>query len=651
MDVVSVTVTLPDGSQKQTAAGTPIGDFVRDSIGHGLAKAAVLAKANGTIVDLSRRLEVDTQLEIFTTKTPEALETIRHDAAHIVADAVQRLFPGTQVTIGPSIENGFYYDFDRGQPFTEAELVQIEELANKIVADDAKFVRTEVGADEAKRLFDGKGEKFKVEIIDDIIAKGAKTLTLYSHGEWVDFCLGPHGPSTGRVGVIKILSSSAAYWRGDHRNKTLQRIYGTAFFDKKGLDAWLLQREEAEKRDHRRLGKELDLFHFHPYSPGAAFWTPKGTALYTTLSAYMRQLALGSGYVEIKTPLLYNKGLWETSGHWGKYKENMFLVEDSELRAAGDPEPYTFSLKPMNCPSHHLYYGFKKQSYRDLPMRLHTQDVLHRNEAAGSLGGLTRVRQFAQDDAHIYAREDQIGDEVQRFVKLLDHVYNAVGLHYTAKFATRPPQRIGDDAMWDRAETALKAALDALGLAYELKPGDGAFYGPKIDFDVSDSIGRKWQLGTIQLDYAAPERFDLTYIGEDGKEHRPVVLHRAIYGSFERFIAILIEHFAGAFPVWLAPVQVAVVPVTNRSDEYATKIAARLEARGVRLVCDTSTWTMQAKIRDASLQKIPYTLVVGEKEAAVDQVTVRTFGNEKAKADTMSFDAFADKLAAESRFP
>ena len=647
----AVTVTLPDGSTKQTPAGTTIGEFVATAIGPGLAKAAVLARANGELVDLARPLAADTTLEILTSKSPEALDTIRHDAAHIVADAVQRLFPGTQVTIGPSIENGFYYDFDRGQPFTEVELQQIEDEANKIIAADAKFVRTEVSADEAKRLFAGKGETFKVEIIDDIIAKGATTLTLYSHGEWVDFCLGPHGPSTGRVGVIKILSSSAAYWRGDSKNKTLQRVYGTAFFDKKGLDAWLKQREEAEKRDHRRLGKELDLFHFHPYSPGAAFWTPKGTALYTTLATYMRKLALGSGYVEIKTPLLYNKGLWETSGHWGKYKENMFLVEDSELRAAGDPEPYTFSLKPMNCPSHHLYYGFKKQSYRDLPMRLHTQDVLHRNEAAGSLGGLTRVRQFAQDDAHIYAREDQIADEVQRFVKLLDHVYNAVGLHYTAKFATRPPQRIGDDAMWDRAETALKAALDGLGLAYELKPGDGAFYGPKIDFDVSDSIGRKWQLGTIQLDYAAPERFDLSYIGEDGKEHRPVVLHRAIYGSFERFIAILIEHFAGAFPVWLAPVQVAVVPVTNKSDEYATSVAARLEARGVRLVCDTSTWTMQAKIRDASLQKIPYTLVVGEKEAAADQVTVRTFGNDKAKADTMSFDAFADKLAAESRFP
>ena len=647
----SITVTLPDGSQKQTAAGTPIGDFVRDAIGPGLAKAAVLARANGTFVDLSRTLDSDTKLEIFTTKAPEALETIRHDAAHIVADAVQRLFPGTQVTIGPSIENGFYYDFDRGQPFSEEDLARIEVEANKIVAADLAFQRTEVSPATAIEMFTAKGESFKVEIIQDIVGKGATVLTLYSHGDWVDFCEGPHGPSTGKVGVIKILNSSAAYWRGDHRNKSLQRIYGTAFFDKKGLDAWLKQREEAEKRDHRRLGKELDLFHFHPFAPGSAFWTPKGTAIYTVLSSYMRHLALSNGYVEIKTPLLYNKGLWEISGHWGKYKENMFLVEDSEAKAAGDADPHNFSLKPMNCPSHHLYYGFRKQSYRDLPLRLHTQDVLHRNEAAGSLGGLTRVRQFAQDDAHIYCREDQIAEEVKSFVKLLDHVYNAVGLKYSAKFATRPPQRIGDDAMWDRAEAALKTALEGLGLEYELKPGDGAFYGPKIDFDVSDSIGRKWQLGTIQLDYAAPERFDLTYVGEDGKPHRPVVLHRAIYGSFERFIAILIEHFAGAFPVWLAPVQVAIVTVTDRVNEHARTVANRLAATGVRVTFDDGNGTMQAKVREASLQKVPYTLVIGDKEVASDQVSVRTFGNDQQKMETMAFDAFAQRLALEAKFP
>ena len=648
---MNVTVTLPDGSQKQTAAGTTIGDFVRESIGPGLAKAAVLAKVDGQEVDLSRTLDADAKLEIFTSKSPEALDTIRHDAAHIVADAVQRLFPGTQVTIGPSIETGFYYDFDRGQPFSEDDLAKIEVEANKIAQQDLPFVRTEVSIDDAIKLFTDKGETFKVEIINDIVAKGAKTLTLYTHGDWVDFCLGPHAPSTGKVGVIKLLSSSAAYWRGDHRNKSLQRIYGTAFFDKKQLDAWQKQREEAEKRDHRRLGKELDLFHFHPASPGAAFWTPKGTAIYTQLSAYMRHLALSNGYVEIKTPLLYNKLLWEKSGHWGKYKENMFLVEDSEAKAAGDPDPHHYSLKPMNCPSHHLYYGFTKQSYRNLPLRLHTQDVLHRNEAAGALGGLTRVRQFAQDDAHIYCAEEQIADEVKKFVQLLDHVYNAVGLTYRAKFATRPEKRIGDDAMWDRAEASLKAALDALGLEYELKPGDGAFYGPKIDFDVSDSIGRKWQLGTVQLDYAAPERFDLTFVGADGKDHRPVVLHRAIYGSFERFIAILIEHFAGAFPVWLAPVQVAIVTVTDRVNDHARTVVTRLEAAGYRVLFDDGNGMMNAKIRDASLQKIPYTLVIGDKEAAADQVTVRTFGGDPKKQDTMGFDAFAARLAGEAKFP
>jgi len=651
MTEASVTVTLPDGTQKQTAAGTSIGDFVKNSIGPGLAKAAVLAKANGTVVDLSRKLDRDTQLEIITTKAPEALDTIRHDAAHIVADAVQRLFPGTQVTIGPTIENGFYYDFDRGQPFTEDELARIEVLANQIVAEDLAFNRTEVSPQKAIEMFSAKGEKFKLEIIQDIVGKGAKTLTLYSHGDWVDFCEGPHGPSTGKVGVIKLLSSSASYWRGDHRNKTLQRIYGTAFFDKKALEAWLKQREEAEKRDHRRLGKELDLFHFHPLSPGAAFWTPKGTAIYTVLSAFMRHLALSFGYVEIKTPLLYNKGLWEMSGHWGKYKENMFLVEDSEAKAAGDPDPHHFSLKPMNCPSHHLYYKFKKQSYRDLPLRLHTQDVLHRNEPAGSLGGLTRVRQFAQDDAHIYCREDQISAEVSYFMKFLERTYNAFGLKYMARFATRPPQRIGDDAMWDRAEAALVSALNGLGIPYELNPGGGAFYGPKIDYDVSDSIGRKWQLGTMQLDYAAPERFDLTYVGEDGKPHRPVVLHRAIYGSFERFIAILIEHFAGAFPVWFAPVQVAIVTVTDRVNDHARTVMDRLAAAGVRVTFDDGNGTMQAKVREASIQKIPYTLVIGDKEVASDQVSVRTFGADQQKMATMSFDEFAQRLALESRFP
>jgi threonyl-tRNA synthetase len=638
-----VTVTLPDGSQKTAPQGITIGDFVREHIGPGLFKAAIFAKVNGEERDLSRPLEADARLEIFTSKSPEALEVIRHDAAHVVASVVQRLFPGTQVTIGPAIEDGFYYDFFKESPFTPEDLEKIEAAANEEVARNLEFRREEVSMEDAIKLFEGLGEKFKVEIVQDIAAKGAKTLTLYRHGDWVDFCLGPHAPATGKIGVIKLLSSSGAYWRGDHRNASLQRIYGTAFFDKKSLQEWLHRQEEARKRDHRKLGKELDLFHFHPFAPGAAFWTPKGTALYTVLSGYMRKLALAHGYQEIKTPLLYNKGLWEISGHWGKYRENMFLVLDTET------EEHDFSLKPMNCPSHHLYYGMAKHSYRELPMRLHTQDVLHRNEASGTLGGLTRVRQFAQDDAHIYCMESQIPDEVKRFIALLDKVYNAVGLKYAAKFSTRPEQRIGDDALWDRAEAALKSALESLGLPYELKPGEGAFYGPKIDFDVSDSIGRKWQLGTIQLDYNAPERFDLTYIGEDNAAHRPVVLHRAVYGSFERFIAILIEHFAGAFPVWLAPVQATLVTVADRHLEYAGTVLARLQAQGYRVELDDRRMTMQAKFREAQLQKIPFTLVIGDKEVEQGAVAPRRYSGEDLK--TMPLERFEAILAQEAALP
>ncbi len=638
-----ITVTLPDGSQKQAARGTTIADFVREGIGAGLAKAALFARVNGEDMDLSRVLDADAKLQIFTSKSPEGLELIRHDASHVVAGVVQRLYPGTQVTIGPATEEGFYYDFFRDRPFTPEDLEKIEAEANKELAQNQPFVRSEISMDEAIRLFEGKGETFKVEIVKDIAAKGAKTLTLYSHGDWVDFCLGPHAPSTGKIGVIKLMSTSGAYWRGDHRNPMLQRIYGTAFFDKKALQEYLNRMEEARKRDHRKLGKELDLFHFHPYSPGAAFWTPKGTTLYNTLAAFMRRLTTDSGYVEIKTPLLFNKGLWETSGHWGKYKENMFLVLDSE---SGE---HDFSLKPMNCPSHHLYYGFKKHSYRDLPLRLHTQDVLHRNEAAGSLGGLTRVRQFAQDDAHIYCREDQIPEEVKRFVHILDRVYKAVGLSYSVKLSTRPEKRLGDDSLWDRAEGSLKSALEGLGLAYELNPGDGAFYGPKIDFDVSDSIGRKWQLGTIQLDYLAPERFDLTYVGEDNAEHRPVVLHRAIYGSFERFIAILIEHFAGAFPAWLAPVQATIVTVADRQMDYARQVRDDLRAKGYRVELDERGMTLNAKIRDAQMQKVPFTLVIGDNEVEAGAVAPRRYGGEDLK--TMKREAFTALLEKEAAWP
>jgi threonyl-tRNA synthetase len=607
-------VQLPDGSIREVPENATVAD-VAAAIGKRLAKDAIAGKVNGKVVDVYAPVPDGAKVEIVTAKTDAGIDTIRHSTAHLMAMAVQDLFPGTQVTIGPVIEHGFYYDFGTDRPFTDEDLRHIEEKMQEIVKRDLPIQREEWARDEAIAAFDKMGEKYKVEIIQGI--PGDEPLSIYRQGEWFDLCRGPHVPSTGRLGAFKLTSVAGAYWRGDSRNAMLQRIYGTAWADGEQLEAHLKQVEEAKARDHRKLGKELDLFHFHPFAPGAAFWTPNGTTIYQTLSQYMREMALGNGYVEVKTPLLFNKGLWEISGHWGKYRENMFLVLDSET---GE---HDFSLKPMNCPSHYLYYGMKKHSYRELPLRLHTQDVLHRNEASGTLGGLTRVRQFAQDDAHIFCMESQVTDEVRRFVALLDEVYSTFGLEYTAKFSTRPPQRIGDDALWDRAEDFLRRALEALGRPYEVKEGEGAFYGPKIDFDVSDSIGRKWQLGTIQLDYNAPERFDLTYVGEDNAEHRPAVLHRAIYGSFERFLAILIEHFAGAFPFWLAPVQAIVLPLSEKFVDYANEVGAKLRAARVRVEVDASNEKLGAKIRNAQLRKIPFMLVVGEKEAASGTVSLR----------------------------
>jgi threonyl-tRNA synthetase len=648
-----VSITLPDGSRKDVAAGTTVGDFVRTQIGAGLAKAALFARYDGADVDLSKPLDHSGSLTIFTPRDHEGLDLVRHDAAHIVASVVQRLFPGTQVTIGPTTDEGFYYDFARDKPFTPEDLDTIEKAANEEVKKDLPFVRREVSKDEALALFGRLGEKFKLEIIEDIFAKGARTLSLYEHGDWVDFCLGPHGPSTGRVGVIKLLSVAGAYWRGDHRNAQLQRIYGTAFFNQKDLDAWMHQQEEARKRDHRKLGKELDLFAFHPAAPGAVFWTAHGTLIFTTLQQAMRSMCLANGYIEIKTPLLYNKSLWEKSGHWGKYRDNMFLILDPEAPpGANEEERASFSLKPMNCPSHHLFFQMKRRSYRELPLRLHTQDVLHRNEATGVLSGLTRVRQFQQDDAHIYLMEEQIPDEVARLTQLIAKVYAAFGLEFTAKLATRPEQKIGDDALWDKAEAALKAAFEKTGLPYELKPGDGAFYGPKVDFDVADSIGRKWQLGTIQLDYNAPERFELGYIGADNNEHRPVVIHRAIYGSFERFIGILIEHYAGNFPVWLAPEQARILPVAERHHAWAEEVAGKLRASGLRVDIDRSHGKLGAMIRDAQLAKIPYALVVGDKEVAAQGVSPRKHGTGKeADLGLLPLDTFLTQIAKEAQIP
>ena len=645
-----VTVTLPDGSLKRIERGTPISDFIAAQIGPGLAKIALAARLDGELVDLAHPLTGDAALEVITNKTRAGLDIARHSAAHVMASVVQELFPGTQVTIGPTIDDGFYYDFFRPEPFTPEDLERIEQATNEALSKRLAFERSEIAAADAIELFRQKGERFKVEIVEDIVQKGAKTLTLYRHGDWVDFCRGPHVPSTDKIGVVKLMSVAGAYWRGKPGNPMLQRIYGTAFFNKKDLDAHLHRLEEAKKRDHRRLGPQLGLFAFHEYAPGAAFWLPKGSVLVHTLQEAMRSLVLSNGYQEVHTPLLFNKKLWETSGHWGKYRDNMFLVVDGE----SDPslpleERCTQSLKPMNCPSHHLIYRMAKRSYRELPVRYFTSDVLHRNEASGTLSGLTRVRQFQQDDAHIYLSQDQITEEVGAIFELMKRVYGSVGLPFAAKFSTRPEMRLGSDALWDRAEGALKEALTATKLDWELCEGDGAFYGPKIDFDVTDSLGRKWQLCTIQLDYLAPERFDLNYTGSDNGEHRPVVIHRAIYGSFERFIAILLEHFAGAFPTWLAPVQARLVTVAERHVPYAQEVAGKLQKLGFRIEVDASNDKLGAKIRGAQMLKIPFTCVVGDAEVEGGGVSPRRFGGGDLRF--MPLDKFVELISAEGALP
>jgi threonyl-tRNA synthetase len=613
VSAASIRVSLPDGSVREVPAGSTAADLAR-AIGPRLAKDALLARVNGKLVDLAAPIPADATVEIVTEKDREALEVLRHSTAHATAQAVQELFPGTKIGQGPVIESGFYYDFDREEPFSESDLAAIEARMREIVARDLPIERVDLPKPEAIAFFEREQEPYKIYFAT---TKGDDVVSIYRQGPWTDFCRGPHLPSTGRLRAFKLLSVAGAYWLGSEKNKMLQRIYGTAFFSQEKLDEHLRLLEEARKRDHRKLGRELDLFLFHPWAPGAAFWTERGTVVFNLLTETMRELQR-EGYKEIKTPLLYNKQLWELSGHWGKYRENMFLVLDSET---GE---HDFSLKPMNCPSHYVYFGSKTHSYRELPVRYTTYDVLHRNEVSGALSGLTRVRQFQQDDCHVFLREDQIADEVRRLTRFILDYYALFGLEATLKFATRPPTRIGDDAMWDRAEGALRAALDATGLPFELKPGDGAFYGPKVDFDVADSLGRKWQLGTIQLDYAAPERFDLAYVGQDNAPHRPVVIHRAVNGSFERFIAILIEHYGGAFPLWLAPEQVRVLPITDRAVEYGKQVREACAAKGLRVTLDERGEKIGAKIRDAQLQKIPYMLVVGDREAAEGTVAVRS---------------------------
>ena len=635
--IAPLRLTLPDGAVREVPPGTLPREVVL-SIGERLLNAAVAVSVDGVVQDLRTPLRHGGAFRVHTDKDAESLPVLRHSAAHILATAVRRLRPDAHIGFGPAIDEGFYYDFEVATPFTPDDLAAFEAEMRKVMAEKLPFERAEVSRDLAKTVF--AGDPLKLERIDDLGPD--EIISTYTDGPFVDLCRGPHVPHTGWLKHFKLQSVAAAYWRGDSNRQSLQRIYGTAFWKKDELDQHLHRIEEAKKRDHRRLGKELDLFMFHPFSPGAAFWTERGTSMINSLHSYLREMQR-DGYQEIKTPLLYNKGLWEISGHWGKYKENMFLVLDNET---GE---HDISLKPMNCPSHHLMFAAKKHSYRELPLRFSTYDVLHRNELSGALSGLTRVRQFQQDDCHIYLMESQIADEVHRLVEMILGYYRTFGLTARLKFATRPEQRIGSDAMWDNAEAALRGALESTGLPYELKVGDGAFYGPKIDFDVMDSIGRAWQLGTIQLDYAAPDRFDLTYTGEDNTAHRPVVIHRAISGSFERFMGILIEHFAGAFPVWLAPEQVRVVPIVDDYAGEARAAVSTMRAAGLRATCDDRNETLNYRIRESELMKIPYTAVVGKREAADGTLAVRARGADGRKQEILPVGEFLDRVLEEVR--
>jgi threonyl-tRNA synthetase len=614
--VSEISVTLPDGSSRRVPAGTTPGEVAAE-ISPRLAKAAIAAVVDGQCVDLNRPLAHDASLRLVTPDSPEALHIYRHSTAHLMAAAVTQLFPGAQCGIGPALEDGFYYDFVVGRPFVPEDLEAIEQKMQELAAADLPYERQMWPREEAKRFFAEKGEPLKVQLIDEKTAGQSEVscYTIKDRHTFVDFCVGPHVPSSGRLKAFKLLSTSNAYWKGDARNQPMQRIYGTAFFSDKELKAYLQRIEEAKRRDHRKLGRELGLFMFHPWAPGAAFWLGKGATLYNLLADYMRGVLFPAGYVEVKTPLIYNKPLWETSGHWQHYRENMFVVEGREGEA--------MAMKAMNCPGHMLVFGSEVRSYRDLPIRLHEQTPLHRNEASGVLSGLTRVRQFSQDDAHLFVTEDQIAGEVEALLRLVQRVNADFGLEYTAKLSTRPAEFLGEVATWDHAEAALKRALESAGQPYVINEGDGAFYGPKIDFDITDALGRKWQCATIQLDYQIPQRFGLKYIGADNTEHQPVVIHRAIFGSFERFIALLIEHYAGAFPMWLAPVQAIVLPIADRHLDYARTVRDRLAA-GLRVELDDRQEKIGYKIREAQLQKIPYMLVVGDREAAEGTVSVRS---------------------------
>ncbi|HEV7921429.1 MAG TPA: threonine--tRNA ligase [Thermoanaerobaculia bacterium] len=616
-------VQLPDGSIREVPDGATVAD-VAASIGRRLAKDAIAGRINGKAVDVYAPVPDGAKIEIVTPNSEAGLDTIRHSTAHLMAMAVQELFPGTQVTIGPVIENGFYYDFATSRPFTEDDLRAIEEKMQEIVKRDLPIRREELSREEAIKTFSNLGEKFKVEIIEGI--PGDEPLSMYRQGEWFDLCRGPHVPSTGRLGAFRLTSVAGAYWRGDERNAMLQRIYGTAWSDQKELEKYLKGIEEARARDHRKLGRELELFHFSQFAPAMPIFLPKGAVIYNTLIDFVRAFYRRDGYGEVITPLIWDTELFKISGHYDNYQENMFFSEVDERE---------YGVKPMNCPGHTQIYAMERRSYRDLPIRYADFARLHRYERSGVTHGLARVRSFAQDDAHLFVTPEQIQAEIERELRLIKEIYDTFGFEEVRiALSTRPAKRIGADQVWDAAEAALEEALKKAGLEYRINHGDGAFYGPKLDFQVTDAIGRPWQLGTIQLDYGQPERFQLEYIGVDGKEHRPVMIHRAILGSLERFIGIITEHFAGAFPLWLAPVQLSVLPLSEKFLDYADGVAAKLRAAGLRVTVDGSNEKLGAKIREAQLKKVPYMLIVGEKEAAAGTVSLRkrTGGDQGAVA-------------------
>lgn len=631
-----VNITLPDGSVRSFPSAVKVAD-VAASIGAGLAKAAIAGKVDGQLVDTSFLLQSDAALAIVTERDPEGLEIIRHSSAHLLAYAAQKLFPGLQVTIGPVIENGFYYDFSYSRPLTPEDLQAIESKMRELAAKDEPVVREVWDRDEAIKLFLSMGEKYKAEIIESI-PKGEQ-ISLYREGEFVDLCRGPHVPSTGKLKVFKLMKVAGAYWRGDHRNEMLQRVYGTAFAKKEELDTYLHQLEEAEKRDHRKLGKALDLFHMQDNAPGMVFWHPKGWSIWQQVEQYLRRVYLESGYQEVKCPQILDRSLWEASGHWEHYKDNMFTTA-SENR--------DYAVKPMNCPGHIQVFNSGLRSYRDLPLRYGEFGSCHRNESSGSLHGLLRVRGFTQDDGHIFCTEDQIQSEVDAFTRKLLEVYKDFGFENVIyRLSTRPANRVGSDESWDKAEKALAEALNNVGVQWEELKGEGAFYGPKIEYSLKDSLGRVWQCGTIQVDFNMPVRLGAEFVDADNTRKPPVMLHRAIVGSLERFIGILIENHAGAMPAWLAPVQAVVASITDGQAEYAAGVAKSLQAQGFRVEADLRGEKISLKIRELSLQKVPFILVVGDQERVSSQVTVRARGGKDLGA--MTVDAFADRLNAELR--